>query len=273
MNTLCFSTYAYGWYRGFIPAYVFSILHEFPQHFVKIFLPGELPDKEKRVLDTVRAFNGNFQIVEHYSLADQSQIKHLPAIRYLLPRKEFADFQYVYLGDVDFIIFNEHNDDFIGYYRNHCESTGLPFSNSITHDNGKERMTGLHFFEVAPYYDQTEPAMAEIIRGNEFVRARRDSLSFDEEMLYYVLNKTFDLRVLRGFVRPNNGLHFGYVRGRPPGCSYIGKDRIRFWRQHLPKINAIVTHPIFEEIKGNFNEPVADLYRRVLDVLYRPVFL
>lgn len=271
MNELCFTTYVYGWYKDFIPIYIFSILHEFPQHFVKIYIHEELNYKQKQAIDLVSRFNSSFSVIA--SKFKWPHIKHLAAVRYLMPREEFSDFRYVYFGDVDFILVNEHNDNFINYYRNHCKRIGLPFSNAITHDNNKNRMTGLHFIETDPYYDRMEPQIADVVQGNEFSVKIQDSFSFDEEILYYMADRTFGLRPLEGYTRPHNGVHLGYSRERPTGHSYAHKTKLKDWKANIGKINSIVRHPVFKELQQLMDSPAKDVLQRVLHILHCPIFL
>ena len=62
MQKCCFSTYVHGWYQDFIPTYIFSILHAFPNHYVKIFLHEKLNDYNKEALNLID--NKNYQIIE-----------------------------------------------------------------------------------------------------------------------------------------------------------------------------------------------------------------
>lgn len=273
MQDLCFTTYVHGWYQDFIPTFIFSALHEFPQHFVKIFVHDKLSESNQIALDLVSKFNPSFSVVEQYSGVDCTNIEHLPVIRYLLPQYEFEDFKYIYFGDVDFIIVNEHDDDFVSYYVNHCNHTKLPFSNAVTHDNNKHRMTGLHFVETTSYYNKMEPQISDVIHGNEFSKSIKKSFSFDEEILYYMTNKVFDISPLEGYTRPHNGVHLGYSRLRPTGHSYAEKTKLKDWKKHIGKINKITQHPVFKQIMPLVQGPAKKIFERVFHVLYRPIFL
>ena len=134
---VCFTTYVFGWYQDYIPTYIYSILTAFPQHYVKIFLKERLSPENRQALELVKKTSDSFEVIEEFTDLDDCQIPHLPSIRFLLTREYFEDFDYVYFGDVDFIIYNEHDDNFSNIYLNHCEQTGLPFSNEVNYDWGK----------------------------------------------------------------------------------------------------------------------------------------
>ncbi len=270
---LCFATYVYGWYQDFVPIYIFSILHEFPQHYVKIYLQNNLTNNNKKAISILSEYHSGFEIIENYSGVNCENITHLPSIRYLLPRSEFKDFKYVYIGDVDFIVLNEHNDDFVSYYKSHCNKTKLPFSNAITHDNNKNRMTGLHFIETDPYYDKIEPEISKVIMGTEFSKKIRNSFSFDEEILYDMINHVYNLAPLEGYIRPHNGVHFGYARERPTGHSYAGKTKLKDWRKHFNKSDKIIKHQVFADLYQCLGSSAKTIIDRVLTILYRPMFL
>lgn len=273
MRSLCFTTYVHGWYQDFIPIYIFSILHQFPNYFVKIFTHEKLTVNNSAALDLVKSFNSSFKIVERYQGVDCTNIKHLPAVRYLLPKSEFSGFDYVYFGDVDFIVTNEHNDDFVTYYKKQCDYTNLPFSNAITHDNNKHRMTGLHFIETKPYYERIEPEIQNIIDGDPFALSIIDSFSFDEEVLYYMNSRVFDLSSLEGYTRPHNGVHLGYCRERADGHSYSGKTKLKDWNQQKDKITSIIDHRVFKQLLVFMGDRAKLVFDKAYNVLYRPMFL
>ncbi len=204
MKKLCFTTYVHGWYQDFIPTYIYSILLHWPHHFVKIYLHEELLDRNKEALEMVKErVGGNFQIVENYQEVDKTEIPHLAALRFLMPREEFDGFDYVYFGDVDFINYNVFNDDFYDTYVAQCEQTGLPFSDEWEYDYRRWRATGLLFIVKDPYYDALDELIAEmrILDGNHFrqqtecdgfreeqqVGELAKHPNYDEEMLYYLL--------------------------------------------------------------------------------------
>lgn len=275
MRDLCISTYTYGWYQDFIPLYIYSILFSFPQHHVKIFTKEPLSQNNINSLNAIKdQLSSNFEIVENYNGVDCTYIKHFAAVRYFIPRHEFEGFKYVYMGDVDMIVIDEYNDDFTKYYLDHCTKTGLPFSNEVTDDNNKMRTTGLHFMILDPYYDKMEPFIREVVEGrNAFANSKIDSFSYDEEVLYDMVNRAFDLTPLQGYRRPHHGVHLGYVRDRPIGHSYARKTRLKIWERERKKIEKVFAHPLFDMIVNNMGPKAKECMNKIRYILDRPLFL
>ena len=305
--SLCISTYVYGWYQDLVPVYVYSILRSFPQHFVKIYTHEELRPHNKEALRIVSDISKNFEIVERFSL-DLPHIKHLAAFRFLMPRSEFDGFKYVYMGDVDIIVVNQFDDDFVSHYTDHMRQTGLPFSNSYSWEpNGKRRMTGLHFFEVDPYYDAIQPSIDWMLTDNHFIDLIRENHSFDEEMLYFMCDQTFDIKKIGpDFVRTHHGTHLGYFRiklmengfcrctdpnHRPhpeygcPVCNIqaqrglrFPKPRNRFWDGILATCIAEKTEEFLKEetyrrLYQKMGPESRELFDRLERFMYQKVFL
>lgn len=287
MAKFCFTTYVYGWYQDYIPIYIYSILLEFPQHFVKIFLKESLSDTNKEVLALLRdQISDSFEVIENFKDLDWCDLPHLPANRFLLTRDYFSDFDYIYFGDIDFLIYNENDDEFFDSYVAHCQKTGLPFSNEWNYDWGRYRMTGLHFVIKDRYFDQIdqEIELMKIPNGNHF---RRECLhrprwpSYDEEMLYYMASRVFDLSSLRDYRRPFHGLHFGTFREIALWNSYSkNHERITDGRNYLPqwmnnkKINKIFESSFYKDyISPAVNDEVKNVIQKVEFALYQKMFL
>lgn len=288
MSRLCFTTYVYGWYQDFIPIYIYSILHAFPQHFVKIFLKESLTENNQRALDMVRSeVSSSFEVVEEFTDLDWCQIPHLPSLRFLLTREYFDGFTYVYFGDVDFVVYNEHDDQFFDMYVSHCQETGLPFSNEWNYDWGKYRMTGLHFIIKNDYFDAMDPWIEEMKRpdGNFFRQQCRHNAkhpSYDEEMLYYMAIQCFDLRSLNGYRRPFHGLHFGTFRILSINDSFAtnlvhesdGRNYLPQWKaQDAPKINAILKSGLFQRLYALLGAEAKEVMDKARFTLHQKMFM
>jgi len=242
----------YGWYQDYIPSFVLSILATFPQHYVKIFVKDQLSETNKRCLDLIKKdISDHFEIIESFSELDWTLIPHLAAYRFLLTRDYFEGFDYIYFGDVDFIIYNEKEDQFFDTYLEHCKKTGLPFSNEWNYF-GEFRMTGLHFVIKDRYFDIMDKWIFEMKnpKGNRFRRYKKPRYSYDEEMLYYMTFNAFDLRPLLGYNRPHHGLHFGEFRKlNSTDLMHDGyKKYLPTLLVNLQKINNIIKHDLFAEI-------------------------
>lgn len=207
-HEVCITQYVFGSYTRYIPAYIYSILTAYPDYFVKIFVAGKLSQDEAAALSLMP--NGNFAIVEGYQ-ADKVRKGVLPKyVRRLIPQEEFADFKYVYNGDVDFIIIPE-TPSLKDWHVDHCAKLGLPFSNAIR--PGTQRISGLHFIEVAPYYEAIGERLAYYRDHYKEVEAQLVRSS-DEWFSYTLLDEVFGLAALRaeGFNRPEHGVHLALWR-------------------------------------------------------------
>lgn len=290
-------TYVYGWYQDFIPIYIYSILNCWPHHFVKIYVHEDLKPHNKDALELVRQkVGGNFEIVENYQDIDKTDIPHLAALRFLMPREEFEGFDYVYFGDVDFINYNVFNDNFYDTYVAQCERTGLPFSDEWEYDYRRWRATGLLFIIKDPYFDALDELIAEmrLPDGNHFrqqtecdgYREEQDVgvlakfPNYDEEMLYYLLAKTFDLRPLIGYKRPLHGLHFGTFRRIEFGHSFVvnqrhsdEKEYLPQWREDLDKINVVLESDVVDFVLKNADVRAVDTINKTKSILSRKLFV
>jgi len=294
---LCFTTYVYGWYQDFIATYIYSILHNWPHHFVKIYLHESLKDYNKKALEMVRSRVGaNFEIVENYQDVDDTEIPHLASLRFLMRREEFEGFDYVYFGDVDFINYNVFNDNFYDTYVAQCRKTRLPFSNEWDYDYNRWRATGLLFIIKDKYYDAMKDIIEEmrIPNGNHFrnqaycpgfreeqgVGKKAKFPNYDEEMLYYMLCKTFDLRPLIGYRRPLHGFHFGTFRRVETGHSFVvnklhsdEKEYLPVWRENLDKIEPVLKSNVMDFVVENGDERTSQTVRKAKAVLYNKMFV
>lgn len=223
-KTCCFTTVVYGWYQDFIPIYIYSILESFPQHYVKIFVLEELKQNNKESLEFIKQnLSDRFEVVDNFTDLDWCELPHKASMRFLLTREYFEEFDYVYFGDVDMLIYNVFNDNFVEYYLKHCEKTGLPFSNEYNYYENKYRATGLHFIIKEPYFDAMDKIIEKMKQpkpmGGWWNNSFRSQCfhnpqdpSYDEELLYHMISKTFDLRLLTNYGRPNHGWHLGEYR-------------------------------------------------------------
>lgn len=216
MEKVCFTSFVYGWYQDFIPLFVYSTLLSYPQHFVRVFLYEKLSDGNKRSLNLIRnQISNSFEVKDCFTELDDFNLPHKAAYRFVMGRQYFPEFEYIYISDIDFIVLNEHNNNFYDPYVEHCNQTGLPFSNYWNYDWGKYRVTGLHFIIKTPYFNVMDKWI-NIMKGQNSFRTqcRHNELnpSYDEEMLYYMLVHEFDLRPLIYYGRKYPGIHLAYFR-------------------------------------------------------------
>lgn len=294
-KSCCFTTVVYGWYQDFIPIYIYSILKAFPQHYVKIFVFEELTQNNKDSLELVRQnLSDRFQVVENFSDLNWCELPHKAATRFLMTREYFEGFDYVYFGDVDFLIYNKFDDNFVDHYLGRCEKTQLPFSNEFNYYENKYRVTGLHFVIKDPYFD----AMDEIIdemkqpihgwRNNSFRSQcfhNEENPSYDEELLYYMTSKVFDIRVLGNYIRPHHGWHLGdyryyYLNDYKCECHFELRAMLLMKSfqnvseiEDYDKINHMIEDDLFKSLYSNIEGKAKDVIDLAIRIFKRKMFI
>ena len=266
MEKVCFTSFVYGWYQDFIPIFVYSTLKSYPQHFVRIFLYEALTDGNRRSLELIRnQVSDQFEIIESFTELDDFNLPHKAAYRFVMGREYFPEFEYIYIGDVDFII--QEKQDFFESHLNNCEKTGLPFSNSWNYDWGKFRACGLHFIIKTPYFDAMDKWI-KIMKGqNKFksqCKCDENAPTYDEEMLYYMLVHEFDLRSITNFGRIFPGVHLAFYRPENVYKSVFSKKNhiekkeppliYERYEQNLRSTDFIIKTDLFSEIHKNMSE-------------------
>lgn len=248
----CFTSYVYGVYQDYIPIFIYSVARAFPQHVTKIFLKEKLSDKNKESLESVRKFCDNFEVIENFSDLDHCELPHGAANRYLLTREYFDGCEYIYICDIDFIIYNKYNNNFIDTYIDGCKENNLPFYNHWNYD-GRFRMGGVHFIIKDEYFDILDDYIEEMKNPNCRFRAKytdNTMQSFDEEMLYYMLFKAFRIGHLEEVNKTFNGMHlkaFRSTKRNDHNSSFVDAEMIDRWDKGKRKINIDVIKEIFTD--------------------------
>lgn len=223
---LCIAAYVFGDYSKYIPFYIYSVLKSYPEYYVKIFIEKDLSKSEKKCLDALRnEMSDHFSICKDrfrgYDFLNGTNIRGggKKILRWLIPENEFDGFDYVYIGDVDFIIIREEPSLLESHLR-HCEKTHLPFSNKIRLMPGSsvrtDRMTGLHFIIKKPYYGEIGQYISKYLQDNDCLIKSLSGLNNNEQFLYHLLERGFELDRLLLFedFRPHHGIHLGIARRR-----------------------------------------------------------
>lgn len=223
---LCVAVYVFGTYSRYIPYYVYSILKSYPEYHVKIFVDKELSSSEKKCMELIKkGLSSNFSISENYfreyGFLDETHIGGggKKILRWLLPEWEFEGFDYIYVGDVDFLIVKEE-PSLLDSHIQHCEQTQLPFSNKIRlapdSTNRTNRLTGLHFIIKEPYYKVIGSHIASYLENKDILLNALSGISNNEQFLYNLVEQNFDLNKLLNHddFRPHHGIHLGLARDR-----------------------------------------------------------
>ncbi|QDI92863.1 hypothetical protein EPH95_18205 [Salicibibacter halophilus] len=215
MKSLCITVFVFGNYTKYIPYYIYSILTSYPDYYVKIFTNTRLSKQENTCLQLIREqLSTNFEVKENYfTNRNVKRTVENKVKRFLLPYHEFQAFENVYVGDVDFLIVKESPSLLEGHVA-HCQKTGLPYSNQVRPNS--KRLTGLHFFNVKPYYQKMGETLAYYRNNPERITEDFQSLKRDEEMLYQLIEQQIGFDGLDAYhYRPHHGFHLGILRSGP----------------------------------------------------------
>ena len=209
---LCIAVYVFGQYSKYVPYYIYSILKSYPNYFVKVFCMDELSKKENECLALIREnLSANFIIKEKYFPFYQFRKQKLgKPLRFLIPFHEFSEFDYVYIGDVDFLIVEESPSLLDGHIE-HCKKIELPYSNQIRPNSN--RLTGLHFFKVKEYYHTMNEVIGyysnHLDKVHDFMKKYRS----DEILLYKMIEEGIGFgKINQCHYRPHHGFHLGILR-------------------------------------------------------------
>ena len=264
---VCFTSFVYGWYQDFIPLFIFSVLKAYPQHFVKIFLYEELTESNRASLELIKDFSSSFEVVENVKEFDAFKIPHKAAYRFLMTREYFPEFEYIYFSDIDFIVYNNFDDNFYELHLKYCEKSGFPFSNSWNYDWGRYRMYGLHFVIKTPYFDIMDKQI-QIMKGqNKFktqVSYNAADPTYDEEMLFYMISHEFDLTQIMNHGRNFPGVHLAEFKMKhvfEPMLAVRRDYETRIAPEHLKremliqaKIDLVIKTELFNKMFLNMSE-------------------
>ena len=183
-------------------------------------------------------------------------VDYLKAARWLIPQEEVSDFEYVYIGDVDFIICRE-DPDIRARHVGHCRQNDLPYSNAVrVKDPPVRRLSGLHFIIVKPYYEKMASAMAEM-RERILSGAFSDAPIVGNEFLLYEMVDRGIGRFPSLFYRPGHGLHLGVLRV----ARKFDQRVLRRWAPFV--LDEILPDPIFKRIKAEMSPVVRKQTRTV----------
>jgi hypothetical protein len=190
---------------AYLPAFVFCCNKAYPQYHVKLFLRDPCPYDLKgwRLnCETVPFFHG-FPRYEYLSIA----------LRFAIPKEQFADFDSVYTTDIDMMIMFEPRD--IEYFHEmEMIGTGLCYSNSLRNPNhyaGSVSLSGLHYAS-RQWYEMTDEC-AGTYRGlmeRGLIGLYRE---WDGVMLYRIVKETGQkLPGKYQLAKRHHGIHLGNFR-------------------------------------------------------------
>lgn len=227
---LCIAVYVFGVYTKYIPFYIYSILRAYPNYFVKVFCNETITESERKALTLIKGkLSDHFEVLENYgneynylnqtNMIGGGQI----AMRWLLPERFFSEFDYVYIGDVDFLIFRE-DPSLLEFHIDNCNRLDLPFSNAVRVKNGliEKRLTGLHFYATKPYYNALNDRIHKLLFDKKLLFDEINKHERNEHFLFNLVKDAieFDPEVLSFSPRPWHGLHLGVSRNQKDKITY-----------------------------------------------------
>jgi hypothetical protein len=111
MNSVCISTVVSGdGYEFYIPMFIYAAKVAYPEYYVKVFICGELIEPVKILLDRMREekfCDPNWEVKENLYTDIKKRKGTINALRFLVPEAEFKDFKYLYITDIDFLLFRQ----------------------------------------------------------------------------------------------------------------------------------------------------------------------
>lgn len=135
MKKLCVVNYIYGAkYQSFIPLYIISLKESYPEYDVRLYIDKELNADIKGQVNILRKYYDGIIIIENYGLKTKFSQKALlfPQIqrsqRWLFFDEEFLNYEAIYIGDIDLLIFKEDKPLFEQHIE-HCNYINRSYSN------------------------------------------------------------------------------------------------------------------------------------------------
>ncbi|MBD0823870.1 hypothetical protein [Aestuariibaculum marinum] len=218
-----FCSFVYGNYYRFIPYYLYCVSKYYPTVSVIILYSEELSKDFKKLINSYKNVFLYENVGKDFSWLDE--INHRGAakqtLRHVLTLEVFKNFDVIYFGDVDIMILEEGYDLF-DFHLKQAKQSSLPFSNKVRplpNDGLKspsERLTGLHFVEVKPYYEKMEPVINEFLNDAVYRNKILKISERNENVLYHLCKSAFDFdpNKIMNNRRPWHGFHLGLVRGK-----------------------------------------------------------
>lgn len=276
---LCIAAYAFGDYADYAPVFAFSALWSQPGAAVRLFFAGAAPAPVKAALDYLaRQLSSSVVVTEHYRLPVRSRPHVKDAghqagkcVRWLIPASEFEGFDYVYMGDIDFLLVPEPQT-ILEQHKAFMARSGLPHSN-VRRWNQPDRVSGLQMVRTEEYFRRIDAAAAPYRTGEACLPQENN-----EVFLLQLLEASGiapagrpETREAFDALRPHHGYHLGLVRKTQEPAAYR-----QLWTDCAATVEPMLDSPLFKEMVRAIRTPwVAETVRRttafVERVLGRPV--
>jgi hypothetical protein len=213
------ATHVFGHHQEYVPLFVYSVLRSYPEYYCKVFIAGEARQHVLQALELVRTgLSTRFEIIQ-LGTTDVETITSSTrrgrndvirrSMRWFLPAEAFEGFEFLYIGDIDFLIVPEQ-PSLADQHVRHMNATGMPYSNAVR--PGK-RMTGLHFARTQDYFDGLRRAGMEDFASVQAKLEERDPLGADEHVLFTMTRVAFaGSGAVPERFRPYHGFHLAAAR-------------------------------------------------------------
>lgn len=189
---LCMVLHVWGWYKEYIPIYLYFLGTLYPEYEAIIYVDGVLGEEIDSQLSIVRKVYDKFEIVENlidrcsFSKEAQKLNQVMKCQRWLEYDERFAKYEAVYFGDIDILICPEEKPIFESHLE-HCRTINRVYSNAkrtkckrirkrimnisrnireygfrqtvqaVFNISDMYRLSGLHFVLVKPYFAAVRP--------------------------------------------------------------------------------------------------------------------
>ena len=190
---ICITTVVSGKkFHEYIPFFIYSILKSYPKYYIKIFCMEKLKRNVKRSLSMLTKTD-KFEIIENSFKGYPKTNFNSKACRWLIKKRDLIEFDYAYIGDIDFLILPE-DPGLLEQHINHCKTLGFPYSNIVRPNIDKKnrpieihyRMSGLHFIIVKEYFKMMNPIISEYEE-----KIKNINEGSNEKYLYKMIKEAF----------------------------------------------------------------------------------
>lgn len=278
------TTFVHGWYQEYIPLFVYGINKAYPDYQAKVFVQGKL---DAYIWETLQTLPKNYQIIENYMNDHKEEGAKKPYYcRWLIPYEDLAEFDCVFICDVDLIMLKE-NPPLHEQRLKICEKNQLPFANFIRtpHPNYPDRISGWHFIKTKEYFEATTCIIKSITNDPNFDISSPPSYCYNngigdkqwgqEALLFKIISSSFQCKHIleKNNLYPyHHGLHLGPFRGTLPdrvlkgelqAINHMGRN-LSYWK-HQDLTNICKDRLFLKLIKRNKGDKI----KSVLDNFLR----
>lgn len=97
-------------FQYYIPMFIYTAKTAYPTYYIKVFVHGELSESCRNLLHRMKSLkmcNSKWEVLENqFQELPKLRPASLSAMRFILPDSHYKNYDYVYITDIDFLIFN-----------------------------------------------------------------------------------------------------------------------------------------------------------------------